>query len=248
VIQTLAALLLLAVAAHADLVETNLSARAILDRVQTSRALKDFSLKARLFVTRDQVVPVTLFVKNTPAETRTLYRAGQTEFLVWQQMHEDARLFLRGVGELTGAVRSGRLLDSEFSYYDLALPFLQWANPKLLGDDRVRGQDCFVLEVKATGQPYARAKLWIHRDYFALLRAEVFDADDNLVKRFAITSFKRLGEIWIPRGLEVAALPPGQSLPSELKSRLEIYEGDYDKQLPAEWFDEKKLVLPKTGQ
>jgi hypothetical protein len=223
-----------------------LSARVILGRVQAARALKDFSLKARLFVSRDRIVPLDVLVRNSATETRTVYRAGSVELLVVQPVRGDARFFLRGAGELTGGQRSDRLLDSQFSYYDLGLPFLQWAEPKLVGDDRVRGQDCSVIEVKATGQPYARAKLWIHREYYALLRAEAFDADDNLVKRFAITSFKRIGEVWIPRGIEIASLPPGQSLPSEVKSRLEIYEGNYDSQLPAEVFDERKFVaLPR---
>ena len=56
------------------------------------------------------------------------------------------------------------------------------------------------------------------------------------MRRFAVTSFKKIGEAWVPRGLEAAILPPGQSLPNQQKSRLEVYEGDYGTQLPAEWF------------
>jgi hypothetical protein len=78
--------------------------------------------------------------------------------------------------------------------------------------------------------------MWIDKEYFALLRAEAFDANGNLTRRFAITSFKRIGDVWIPRGLEAAVVLPDQSLPSEEKSRLEIFEGNYETALPAEWF------------
>ena len=61
-------------------------------------------------------------------------------------------------------------------------------------------------------------------------------------RRFAITSFKRLGDVWIPRGLEAAFVPPGQSLPAQEKSRLEIYEGDYEALLPAEWFSTDRFA------
>jgi len=216
--------------------ETNLTAEAILAQMQARRPTKDFSLKARLFVERAEPLPVDILIKNGSEETRTIYRSGRTEALVVQPVHGAPRFYLRGVGELTGAQRSEKLLGSNFSYYDLGLPFLRWPIAKLLGEDRVRGRDCFAIESVAEGEPYARVKMWIDQEYFALLRAEAFDANGNLTRRFAITSFKRLGDMWIPRSLEVAFLLPGQSLPAEEKSRLEVYEGSYDAALPADWF------------
>jgi hypothetical protein len=223
--------------------QTNVNARALLSRVTANRATKDFSLKARLFVSRDRTVPVEILVKNTPTETRTVYRAGTNEFLVVQPLQGPARFYLAGAGELTGARRMERLLGSQFSYYDLGLSYLRWADPKVVGEDRMRGQDCYILEVKATGEPYAKVKLWIHKEFPALLRTEAFNEDEMPVKRLFITSFKRLGELWIPRGIEAATVLPG-ALPSEEKSRLEVYEGDYDKQLPAERFAEERFSAP----
>ena len=165
-----------------------------------------------------------------------MYRGGTMQLLVVQPMHGAPRYYLKGAGELTGARRTEKFLGSQFSYYDLGLPFLQWPHPQLQGEDRVLGRDCYLLETKTSGEPYARAKLWIDREYGALLRAETFDENDLLVRRFAITSFKRIGEFWIPRGLEIGFVPKAQALPSVVKSRLEINEGNYDAQLPAEWF------------
>ncbi|HTS17305.1 MAG TPA: outer membrane lipoprotein-sorting protein [Verrucomicrobiae bacterium] len=223
--------------ALADSATTNQTAQAILERVLANRPQKDFSLKARLFVGDADPVPVEILVENTPGETRTLYRGSNTEALIVQPVHGEPRFYLRGVGELTGNQRTRSLLGSNFTYYDLGLAFLRWPNPKLLeGEDRVRGRDCFAIETRADGQPYARVKLWIDKEYYALLKAEAFDANDNLVRRFAVTSFKRIADVWVPRGMEAARVPPAQSLPSEEKSRLEVYEGDYGTHLPAEWF------------
>ncbi len=233
---TLVWLGLLAFAASARPAETNLTAEAILAQMQARRPTKDFSLKARLFVGRAEPLPVDILIKNGSEGTRTIYRSGRTEALVVQPVHGAPRFYLRGVGELTGAQRSEKLLGSHFSYYDLGLPFLRWPTAKFLGEDRVRGRDCFAIESVAEGEPYARVKMWIDKEYFALLRAEAFDANGNLTRRFAITSFKRIGDVWIPRGLEASFVPPAQSLPSEEKSRLEIYEGNYDAVLPADWF------------
>jgi hypothetical protein len=233
--------------ALADPTTTNQTAQAILDRVLANRPQKDFSLKARLFVGTDDPVPVEIFVKNTPEETRTLYRGGKTEALVVQPLQGEPKFYLRGVGELTGNQRTEKLLGSNFTYYDLGLTFLRWPNGKLLDEDRVRGRDCFVIEARAGGEPYTRVKLWIDKEYYALLRAETFDANDNLTRRFAVTSFKKIGDVWIPRGLEASRVPAAQSLPSEEKSRLDIYEGDYDTKLPADWFATEKFHADSNG-
>ena len=221
---------------HADGGPTNQDARAILGRLLSNRPTKDFSLKARLFVGSSDPIAVEILTKNTADETRTIYRSGQTEALVVQPVRGQPRFYLRGAGELTGARRTEKLLGSHFTYYDLGLPYLHWPDAKFLDEERVRGRDCFAIESRAEGEPYARVKLYIDKEYYALLRAEAFNANDSLVSRFAVTSFKKIGELWVPRGSEASFVPPGQSLPSQEKSRLEVYEGKYDAVLPAELF------------
>ena len=245
VIAALAALLSFNV--YADNGPTNQNAQAILARVLANRPTKDFSLKARLFVGNEDPIFVEILAKNAADETRTIYRGGKTEALIVQPVHGETRYYVRGVGELTGAKRAEKLLGSYFTYYDLGLPFLRWPNAKFLGEERVRARDCFAIESWAEGEPYTRVKMYIDKEYYALLRAEAFDANDNLVRRFAVTSFKRIGELWVPRGMEAGFVPPGQSLPSQEKSRLEVYEGNYDTQLPAEWFATERFLAASGG-
>ena len=216
-------------------------AASVIQRMLAHRAQQDFSLQARLEVTRTLSTNLIMLVRNTPEETRTIFRAGTTELLIVQPVAGAPRWFLRGAGELTGARLMEKWLGSEFTYYDLGLPFLRWPDAKLTGSDRARGQDCFILEMTATNQPYGRVKLWVEQKYFALLRAEAFDPTEALVRRLAITSFKRLGELWIPRGIEISYIPPHQALPAEEKSRLEIESGDYAAKLPTAWFSEDQF-------
>jgi hypothetical protein len=239
---------LLSLNAYADTMPTNQDARAILDRVLAGRPTRDFSLKARMFVDRNQdPIPLEILAKNTPEETRTIYRSGQSAALIVQPVHGAVQFFLRGRGELTGPQRTDRLLGSQFTYYDLALTFLRWPHAKLLPDEQVRTRNCFAIESRAEDEPYARVKIWIDKEYYGLLKAEAYNKDGNTVRRFAVTSFKKIGELWIPHGMEAAFVPPAQSLPSQEKSRLEIYEGDYGAELPAEWFATEKFGLASGG-
>src|ERR1043166_1626632 len=66
------------------------------------RPMKDFPVKARLFVTRELVVPINVLVKNSATEARTVYRSDKTQLLVVQPAHGAPRYYRQGVGELTG--------------------------------------------------------------------------------------------------------------------------------------------------
>jgi hypothetical protein len=216
----------------AVLLAAELNAQALVQRVWANRPEKDFSLKGRLYLTRERAVPVEILVKNLPGETRTIYRSGTNEVMIVQPVQGAVRYHLRG------AKPTERFLGSEFTYYDLGLSFLQWPDVKWLGEERIRGRDCHVVEAGSRDGPYRRVKMWIDIEYSGLLRAEAFDEHGQLRKRFAVSSFKRVGEAWVPRAMEIATVPAGQALPAQEKSRLEVLEGDYDARLPAEWFSE----------
>lgn len=218
---------------------TNRSASAILHEMLTHRVTKDFSLKGRLTWGRDREADVEILAQNSATETRTIYRLGKAEWLIVQPVLGAPRWFRKGQGELTGDARLEKLGDTEFTIYDLGLPFLRWPGGKVVGDDRLRARDCHVLDVPGlAGEPYHHVKLWVDQDVYALLRAELYGRHEGLERRLSVTSFKRLGEVWIPRGIEVGFVPAHQALPATEKSRLEIIEGSYDAKLPAEWFVE----------
>jgi len=211
-------------------------ADAIRQRVLANRPAKDMTLKGRLFLSREKFVPVEIAIHSTATDTRTLYRGEDTELLVIQPWREPPRYYLKGAGELTGDARLGRLLGSQFTYFDLGLPFLHWPDAKLLGEARSRGRDCHLLEVTATNQPYARVKMWIDREYNALLRVEAYNRDGNPVRRWSVNSFRKVGGVWIPATMEAAFVPAGQALPAEERSKLELHQVNGDKPLAAEQF------------
>ena len=165
---------LAAVAVQADSENLTNDARVILHRVVANRPTHDFVLKARLLPTREKSIPLEILVKNSAADTRTIYRTTGFALLVIQPIQAESRFYLGGTNELTGLRRTERLLGSHFTYYDLGVPFLRWPNAKLLDEARVRGRDCFAIESRAEGEPYARVKMYIDKEYYALLRAEEF--------------------------------------------------------------------------
>lgn len=236
--------------AHADslppsptTVTTTNAAAELLARVLAQRPRSDLELHGRLWNAREEATPVTVRARHAEGETRTVYRTEQVELLVIRPQHGMARLFLRGVGELRGAARWTTFPGTSIACADFALDFLQWDVEPTVGQERVRGRDCHRIELIAPtpDEPYRRARVWIDREYLAVLRAELMDADDRVARRMAVTSFRRVEDVWIPRQIEIAHIPRGQALPSQERSRLEILGGNFQANLPAEWFDETRF-------
>jgi hypothetical protein len=215
----------------------------ILTRVVENRPRKDVVLKGQLFPTRrGDPIPFELLVKADETGTRTIIRAGKLEWLLVQPDNGETRWYQKGLGELTGDQPANAILDSHFSVYDLAAPYLRWTDCDYVASEVIKGRNCHVIEVRSETGPYRRVQLWIDKEMDGLLRAEIYDPDGRMVKRFWVSSFRKLGEAWVPRGMNISWRPPGQSLPSEERSRLEVDNGTYDAKLDDTLFDEKRFA------
>jgi hypothetical protein len=230
-------------AANPSVDEVKPDPKPIMARVVENRPRKDVLLKGQLFPTRrGDPVPFEMLINAEESGTRTLIRAGKSEWLVLQPDNGNPRWFEKGTGELTGDQRTRDILGSHFSAYDLAVPYLRWTDCDYVMSEVIKGRNCHVIEVRNETEPYRRAQLWIDSEMNGLLRAELYDPDGHMVKRFWVSSFRKLGEAWVPRGMDISWRPPGQSLPSEERSRLEVDDGKYDANLDDAQFDEKRFM------
>jgi outer membrane lipoprotein-sorting protein len=77
-------------------------------------------------------------------------------------------------------------MDSDFSYEDMLeqRALLQDYNAKVIGEEKVEGTDCWIVDLvaKAPGQTYARRKTWIAKDTYVPVKAERFAQSGLLLK------------------------------------------------------------------
>ena len=86
-----------------------------------------------------------------------------------------------------------RIESTDLTWADLSLSFLWWRGGQLVGIDRTKGRDCYLVDVPAPewAPPrvgYHRVRLWIDQSLHMLLRADGFDADDHLVRSLWVRS------------------------------------------------------------
>lgn len=116
--------------------------------------------------------------------------------------------------------------DTDVSWMELTLSFLWWPGGKTLKTETLRGQSCFVVEVLApAGESglYKRVLLWVDEKLHMVLQAEGYDARGELVRRLFMKSFKKIGDRWMVKDMDI------QCFPSEHRTNLRVETMRVDK-------------------
>jgi len=103
-----------------------------------------------------------------------------------------------------------RIRGSGLSYEDIALKFLYWDHPKIIGEETVSTRKAWKIEVQAprgTSQ-YGVARLWIDKENGALLRVEGYDPDGRLARRFEVRSAQKLDGQWMLKQMRIETFDP----------------------------------------
>lgn len=97
------------------------------------------------------------------------------------------------------------------TFGDLALSFLYWADPQLLGADTVRTRACWKLGLHppAKSGPYSAVILWVDQESGAVMRLEAYDWKNQLAKTFEVVSAQKIEGRWFLKQMRVEELVPG---------------------------------------
>ena len=130
------------------------------------------------------------------------------------ELAEDGSKLSERAGGKESPVRPARYDDrvrgSDLSYEDIALKFLYWDRPAIIGDETVTTRDAWKIEVQAprgTSQ-YGVARLWIDKKNGALMRVEGYDLKGRLVRRFEVRSAHKIDDQWMLKQMRVETFDP----------------------------------------
>ncbi|MFM8365098.1 MAG: outer membrane lipoprotein-sorting protein [Verrucomicrobiota bacterium] len=153
-------------------------------------------------------VPFTIEVRD--GAVRYLFENPSEEIQL--RLTEDASILeeiksgkTNPVAQLDDAVRGGLI-----TFEDLALKFLYWKNPKLLGTETVRTREAWKIEVLAPpdSSQYGAVRVWIDKASTALLRIEGYDREGKLAKRFEVVSAQKIDGQWMLKQMRVERIDP----------------------------------------
>lgn len=152
-----------------------------------------------------------------------------------QYLYQPAYQRLR---EVPPSDKKSRFLGSDFTYEDMQKPHVEDGRHKLLREEPLDGQPCYVVESRPNeeaGSQYAKIVQWIRKDNFVPVQAELYDPEGPLVKRLKVEGLKENEGYWTAETTEMADLRKGS------RTDLVLKEVRYDSPLAEETFTERFL-------
>jgi hypothetical protein len=186
------------------------SAKEILDSVRMLEARQQIDLEGQLRED-EKVIPFHL------TQTGPLIRysfADPEEVLQLRLGENGSRLDLvtaAGSEKFPAEKLNEKIRGTGISYEELALKFLYWPNPRVLGDETVRTRSCWKLQSVAPSRDsqYWNVVIWVDKASGALMRMEGYDWNGKLAKRFEVISAQKIDDRWFLKQMRVEELQPG---------------------------------------
>ena len=103
------------------------------------------------------------------------------------------------------------ILGTDLTWLDVGVDFVNWRNPVLAGEDRLRGRVCDLLDVEPVAPipGCARARLWIDRAQKVVMQASQFDEDGREVRKLWVRAVQKVDDHWIFKDIEVETTGSG---------------------------------------
>lgn len=116
------------------------------------------------------------------------------------------------------SVRGGLL-----TYEDLAMRFLYWKNPRLLGEEKIGPRAAYKIEIPAppSATEYGVVRVWVDKSQGALMKIEGYDRQGRLSKKFTVISVQQIDRQWMLKQMSVERMNP-ETRKVALRTYLEI--------------------------
>jgi len=201
---------------------SEISAGAIVARVKENEAkVRDLQAVARLEIaaageTKSRVFDFSLLREENTVSYRARVRLREpaemegTEFLIHAERGKRNRQWayfpdLDLVREIAGKSEDDPFLGSDITYADLAGgAHLDDLNHRLLGEETVASEPCFVMEgVPKHRVAYRKLRGFIRKRDFVVVKADFFGQDGELLKEALLSEVRDLGGVLLAHRIEV---------------------------------------------
>jgi hypothetical protein len=112
---------------------------------------------------------------------------------------------------VSGAARLQPIFGSDLTYEDLGVDFVNWDDTEALGLDSIKTLKAYVYE--ATPGPndhshLAKVRYWVSALYWAFLRIDGLNAQEQTVKRVEVQDVMQIGKFTVFKEMKVSTMDP----------------------------------------
>lgn len=136
----------------------------------------------------------------SPADVRN------TSFMNWSYDEEgkddDQWIYLpalKKVKRISSDSKSDYFMGSDFTYDDLGDRHPSEDTHKLLREEKLNGEDCYVVESipKEKGYMYSRTVTWVIKDKWIGMKKEFYDEDGDHLKTLSVEKYNKIDGYWV---------------------------------------------------
>ena len=191
------------------------SPREIMDKVTVTRKLDGSEAIVKMTVigdkgqTRERDITMASKLYDGGKTEKRIYRFSApadvqgTGVLVfdYETKADDVWIYmpaLRKTRRIVSTQRSQSFMGSEFSYGDLNIPALDEFEYKIVKQEPIGGDVCWVIDAIpkskdiAEAEGYSKKSYWVSKDKFVVLRGLLYDKDGKLLKEYTARDVKLL--------------------------------------------------------
>lgn len=198
---------------------------------QRVRNLKQFSMD-------DGKVEKKIMFFLAPADVRN------TSFMNWSYSdgrEDDQWIYLpalKRIKRISSDGKSDYFMGSDFTYDDLGDRHPDEDNHKLIREESIDGNSCYVVEStpKTSGYMYSKTISWVIKDSFLGIKREFYDSKGKLLKTLTIKKFDEISGIWTILETEM------NNVQKNHKTLMEFTNVQYNQGLKDNWFTERTMT------
>lgn len=130
--------------------------------------------------------------------------------------------------DLSGADMSKTVLDTDITYADLVLDFINWDDIQPLGTDSIKTLPAYVFEAKPGPNDHSRfasVRFWVSKQYWAFLRVDGLNAKGQTVKRVEVQNVMQIGKFYVFKEMKVATMAPDKNDIATSTTFIDIADG-----------------------
>jgi len=152
-----------------------------------------------------------LIIFEAPADVKG------TSFLVWSNEKKDDQQWLylpalQRVRQVTSSSKGDSFMGSEFSFYDMGTRNLDKNTYKLLKEEAVDGQACYVIEsIPNEAEFYGKVVTWIRKENFVPAKMQFYDTKGAFLKEGTMTKIISIKGINTPTHIEMKNAQNGRA-------------------------------------
>jgi hypothetical protein len=121
------------------------------------------------------------------------------------------------------------VLDTDITYGDLALDFIDWNDIKPLGTDTIKTLAAYVLDARPgpnDRSEFPTVRFWVSKDYWAFLRIDGLNAKGQTMKRVEVQDVMTIaGKYTVFKEMKVSYMEPDKDDIASSTTYIDIDEG-----------------------